>query len=60
MFGDLRQTGMADEIINVIKDAKVDNPPMFEFFESPSKEFLQKLRKALLDKNSSEIFKNCQ
>jgi len=38
---------MADEIINVIKDAKVDNPLMFEFFEPPSKEFLQKLRKAL-------------
>ena len=43
--GDLRQTGMADEIINVIKEAKVDNPLMFEFFEPPSKEFLQKLRK---------------
>lgn len=42
--GDLRQTGIANQILSAIKETKTDNPLIFEFFTPPSLDFLKRIR----------------
>ncbi|MGQ4914211.1 MAG: TIGR04190 family B12-binding domain/radical SAM domain protein [Candidatus Asgardarchaeia archaeon] len=44
--GDLRTTGHAYEIIDLLRREKIENPLIFEFFSPPSKSYLKKLRTA--------------
>jgi len=43
--GDLRISGYADKIIHLLREEKIDNPLIFEFFYPPNKEFLKQLEK---------------